>query len=109
MAEQPTVNNLYEEPGDKRNHEKFIAAVAYLPFGFVATMLSGEQSPFVQTHMKQGAIVFVAYVFFGVVLPGGLLAWFALGIFLYAPAAAYYGYNAFQGETKLLPYIGEKL
>ncbi|HRI36853.1 MAG TPA: hypothetical protein PK765_07585 [bacterium] len=90
MAEQPTVKNLYEEPGDKRNHEKLIAAVAYAPFGFVVTMLSGEQSPFVQTHMKQGAIVFLSYFALSVILPGGALTWFALGFFVYVPAAAYY-------------------
>lgn len=109
MAEQPTVDKLYEKPDDKRNHQKLIAAVSYAPFGFVAAMLSGDQSAFVQKHMKQGTIVFVAYLIASALLPGGFITWLGLCVLVYAPVAYYYGSHAFQGETKLLPYIGDKL
>lgn len=85
-----------------------MAVVAYLIF-FVPLLTEAKDDPFVKFHVKQGLVLFLAWIvltifsvvpvigwFLGPILSLGLLILMVIGIL-----------NAVNGETKELPLIGQ--
>ncbi len=100
---------LYERKDGLRNHERFIAALCYAPFGFIlGFILSDDRDIFVRFHAKQGICIFVPYIVLAILVPGGFLVWLGLAL-IYIPMALWFGFQAFSGERPPLPFIGKYL
>ncbi|MCK9272156.1 hypothetical protein M0P65_01285 [Candidatus Gracilibacteria bacterium] len=74
--------------------ERMLAAICYLPFGFLAPLLMHKESNFLSFHTKQGGIIFGIYLILNI-LPTffiwGILTLFYIGIAIIAINKAYNG------------------
>lgn len=99
MVEQPTITNP-QIPDD----EKFFAALGYIAFLFVLTLLAKPRSTYCQFHAKQSMVLFLltivvlvflaAVPWFGSLLTLGLFAIYVLAI-----------YRAYRGELWNIPFV----
>lgn len=89
-----------EEPKTAKPHEKNtgMAVVAYILF-FIPLLTDSKNDPFVKYHVKQGLVLFIAFIFSNlipVIGPTICFVFLIIGIM-----------NALNGVEKQLPFIGQ--
>lgn len=85
-----------------------MAAIAYIVF-FIPLLAEDRNDPFMKFHIKQGMVLFIAWVIVGILsmvpLIGGLFSGLAMLVILILMIIGIAG--ALKGEEKLLPVIGK--
>ena len=85
-----------------------LAIIAYLIF-FVPLLTEAKDDPFVKFHVKQGLVLFLAWLIVMIFTMVPILGWFlgpilSIGLLLLLVVGII---NAVNGEMKPLPFIGQ--
>lgn len=52
---------IYEEDAGPSKEDRVLAALCYMPFGFMIPFLMKKESPFISFHTKRGGVIFGLY------------------------------------------------
>lgn len=86
------------------NH-RLMAGLSYLNILFLIPLLFAKKDSFVKFHLRQGLVLFAAYVVVSAIVWFPVIGWMA-GLFLFVISV--YGFiQALQGNEWELPYIGK--
>jgi uncharacterized membrane protein len=89
-------------------HNTLMSVIAYIIF-FVPLLTEAKNDPFVKFHVKQGLVLFLAFVASAIFMRLPIIGWvlmFPLNIFLFVLWIIGI-LNALSGKQKHLPVIGE--
>jgi fumarate reductase subunit D len=88
------------------DENRLMAALSYLGFLFLVPLLAGnKKDPYVNFHLRQGIVLFIAVVIVSVFAWIPFIGWF-LAVFMLA--LSIYGFiQALSGNKWKLPYIGK--
>jgi len=95
-----------EQSEQKKEHNTAMAVVAYILF-FVPLLTDAKNDPFVKYHVKQGLVLFIAYVIVMTISWMPFFYWFAWIFYVALLVLFIIGImHAVNGEEKPLPFIG---
>ncbi len=98
-------NKGKENVPDMDSTRRLMAALSYLNVLFLVPLLFAKKDEFVKFHLKQGIVLFAAYVVASAVVWFPFVGWM---IALFLLAVSIYGFlQALSGKEWKLPYIGD--
>ncbi len=91
----------------EKSPDTVMAIIAYILF-FVPLLTDAKKDAFVMFHVKQGLILFIAWIAVAIITGIPVLGWFAYPLYLVVFVLWVIGiFNAINGEKKALPVIGQ--
>lgn len=103
--EQPTQPSAPGQPTPKSDKNTGMAVVAYILF-FIPLLTNAKRDPFVKYHVKQGLLLFVAWVVVSVLTPVlFMITWLLYIVLLVFMILGIM--NALNGKQEPLPLIGK--
>lgn len=103
--EQPTQPSAPGQPAPKSDKNTGMAVVAYILF-FIPLLTEAKHDPFVKYHVKQGLLLFIAWIVVSILTPVlFMITWLFYIVLLVFTVLGIM--NALNGKQEPLPLVGK--